>query len=616
MEVGDHDGEWQPPAPPLDGEIPPVIITNDIEQGPNNDGSAEDVVLPVDWPGPEEGDPLEGADGPTDDPPVNPPEAPPHPDDPESNKVREVYASSIVGAHAGAQELATAIATGELKESPSPDLRTMVSEMAVAEAGEGNIAAADQKIGVLLVISRGSELANACFAGMKAGSKYADDVLHEALLGEQAGLRRRVAYERAAFPEEGVNTSAPILEATVEMCEAGGEPPEDWINTYAIDTEQAWSMTVGHYGRVAAANADQQDLQQRLEGKIAEIQDPKLFSDAFVHQQIPEVLPLVKDPERRAALIQSFSDRGSLLPATTDTLRQVVDMGLLILKDPALATTKTVGFIDSTVNWHVNELADAGPGALDQIVHMDMRWKAAYAQFDHLPAADVVDTIDTLTGGLMATQYEPGNGMTLRELGVEVQAVRYAATQNWVSAKHLIESLAPGETQGRALGSCLSEARTMEEIEQLIPTKEVLPGVSLRDYNPSLELHIQFARARVAEDMGQLHELGVACAASLTDRGDYNAKRRYAEQSFRIMAERAPAKGAALAKEILAIYRSKDVDPQLLEEMSGWLIRHGDSEEAQQAYDYIMRPRQHQEYERPALLWRLGKVLQQFGTAS
>lgn len=505
------------------------------------------------------------------------------------------------------------LSKGKIEESDATIAGSILLDMVKDAAEAENLPEVEANIGKLIDLhDRTSTMTDACMIAIGTSSQNAFNILGNILETEKTQGLEESAYWGAEKPA-GRYIITDVLSRVIQISEDRGVPPNNWIDTYAINEDHRWELYVQHFHRQARKGDAQSDgYQLQLEHKIAELLDETKVSSTAAFYKIANTIELVSDPDLRHKLASRFMDSSEVL-LTEETFYCLIEFGSGILKSPNLTASdmETVTIIADAIESDAAAMQEVGIDPF-YLIRYQLPWKMRLKQFNGGLPHEIVAELDHQIGKMLSLNipdyWVSGNGARNRE---SVSRKRDDLLQGYVdeyvkkgdfgAARTFLNSIFNEAARDFAMQNCLKRTRNINEINVLKPEEMTLA------INPELELQFDFAEMRVAEDLAAMQELAVNFAATI-NQGNKFIKHDYIADSYQLIAACDEAYALSMAQRVLGILRNVGVPYRHLVKLSEAVIHGGDLDESRRAFEDI-NASSTPSYQRLEYLWKLGRTL-------
>jgi hypothetical protein len=405
-----------------------------------------------------------------------------------------------------------------------------------------------------------------------------------------------------------------MLKGLIYVCAERDVPPDVWIEEYSVGSERKWQLYMQYYDLMDERSGHDDDTyQQRLEQKVSELIEPGEYSEDFVYDQAGYALQFTKNPGLKERVIKRFRQASSEVALTAKTFKDLIWLGLDVIRDPELANKENVKFFEQAIDrdalsLHLRSVMDPFELVKEQLV-----WRTGLKVHYGATGRDVRDSINLLKSQMLTEDIpdKPSGRMGIRRSKEDVEqlcdsllmayAGNYSDAGDFASARLFIYDMVNEPAQQRALKNCLERARSFEELEAIRPDEITL---ALR---PGLHSQFKFAEAFLANDMDRLRVFALGYARTIGE-GNSHLKHDYIRDVHETYAAVDEPEAAAFAKELLTILREAGEHYSYVSYLSDALIRAGDPLEPGLAYRDINRCFKNSS-ERLYEMWRLAGLL-------
>jgi hypothetical protein len=407
-------------------------------------------------------------------------------------------------------------------------------------------------------------VAEACYAGVAAGSEEAASYLHQCLTAE--------------------GNRAGLLDAVISECEQAGVEQtgvsaEVWIQKYEADADNRRSLTLGHYRRMAERDAPDSGLyRERFEAVAASLLDEGADPYKICHD-IASHVDAVSDPTLREQLLNRFMNRAPKTGAYVETFRDVMTLGKKLISDPNLGSKYALNWcgIVSDYLYHAqdgrmapNVVKEHAGWMLAQEKHRGAGPDQLIGQLNKFIAK--IDAQDTADSGL---------SMELRDSVLGECATDYAREGDFDAARQCIGGMVGEENRLGMLTRCLYIAETAEQRQQLRPDE--LTALAHPEQDMKWRL-VEAGRTGTPDELAQVAREAVQGHMAT------NPSVRYGVEAVFARMAKLDAPGAiVLGKEIIDRLHAAGERYEVRAGFTRGLVRLGDTGEAVRAYNELLR---------------------------
>lgn len=461
---------------------------------------------------------------------------------------------------------------------------TLIQE-AVAQ---GDSAALDRYVETITLIpgSDHSPLVAAYFAAAHAGNERAANSLHLQLAVEKTRASHMGII--ADEPENITQSSTWSLSRTVEACRNAGEPPDEWIREYCIDSFHRAAM----YARYLSDPHDQLAPDERLRVETLLAQEWAGTPDFQAFSHTAAYLQHIRDAALRDKIITRYYRLAQQWPemetSNTALLQRMTEQ---VLWGPSTGV--------ASIKEHLLEAArDVDPRRTrEPLSEPSMQWKLDMLALDNADPEIMVRTLDMYTSA--ALQSGPGNSLPslVRDQVLSTYARRFAIQGNFEASRIFLNAISNMDKREATTATCVKYATAPEQLALLQPDELTLA------VNPELQIQSRIREAKRTNDLNELVAIGRELAeqhAATVAHPDYQnpthqptveSIQNYAhtirrgmqtEEVLSAVLQQDTARGFGFGSELLRIIRNgpSGANAPIEERISDTLIKAGDPVEA------------------------------------
>lgn len=484
----------------------------------------------------------------------------------------------------------------------------LIGAMTEQAAAKGNRAEVERYIALLFRLPNASASvrARACFAGMVSGSVRAQDILQRALRAEKQTAERALSARRRQFPEVDPHDylSSYLLQGAVTACEENNISPDYWIKTYSNNAGHRWKLYADHYGRLA--RKEMPDAQEHLHETAHQLLGGT-FSDLFIFAEVPQILPIISNPELRVKLVNRVIHTKDV-PLSLEGLGHFVMMGQQILRDPHLTLWEIIEDSTEIIDESARLLEAQGVNAV-QLAQVQLPWNIG---LEHLAGATPTDLIQSLDASIhqalskgapnKVAEADFQNLFLQRDALLATYATEAAQRLDFKAAQTLLADLMSQVQQVSAQRDCLGYATQVGQAAELRPSE-----FSAR-MNPHLGWQYQFAKAKLEGAHDSLTAMATELAATHQEGAASILKRTHLQEAYQTVAAQGPERGPAFAQDVLMALRKVSAPYDTTLYFSEILINADDRAEPERARQDILRTSK-DAVQLTVGMWRLATIL-------
>jgi|GEM_PF-3337915 len=388
----------------------------------------------------------------------------------DTSDIVRFYSSDV---EAGLREVNQQLATEGRTAYNHFTIGTILYDKIVIAAESGDTATIDDHIKTMVKLEEMPShlFANACLAGIRAGSAYAGTRLREELAAYKGGFdpKKDVREDDSlAYPF----TMHDILKNVVDGCHERDEDPTPWIDAYAINDVDNRSLYMRHY-EYKVKDGDEA-AQQALDAIIAEMAHGNILPPEFVLSFAAQCISKTADESIRSRYVSRMLTAAKRVFPTQSVVLDLINAGQAMMH-----TTYEPSHIEQLQEL-VDRLGEASNFTPFQLAKSQLAWRSEITRATVDRPEDVVTDLEQRIIALcnLASPIEPSDhffAMGLKSNLLHMHADYCARKGDFASAKVFLEQLG-----GRMLlrdicyQQCLRSITTFEQLEELRPPNEKL----------------------------------------------------------------------------------------------------------------------------------------------